>query len=59
MSGETDDTHLEKLHRVLQRFQECRLKLNPDRFHLMLHEVVYQGTTISAAEIAFAMLSIM
>ena len=41
-------SHLENLHRVLQRLQECGLKLNPNKFHFMLDQVVYLGTTISA-----------
>lgn len=52
ISGESDEIHLENLHRVLQRLQECRLKLNPGKFHFMLDEVVYLGTTISAAGIS-------
>ena len=46
ISGESDDIHLENLHRVLQRLQECGLKYNPDQFHFMLDEVVFLGTTI-------------
>ena len=40
ISGESDEIHLENLHRVLQRLQKCGLKLNPDKFHFMLDEVV-------------------
>ena len=52
ISGETNDIHLENLHRVLQRLQECGLKLNPDKFTFMLDDVEYLGTTISAAGIS-------
>ena len=44
--------HLENIHRVLQRLQECGLKLNPDKFHFLLDEIVYLGTTISARGIS-------
>ena len=52
ISGGTDEIHLENLHRVLQRLQECGLKLNPNKFHFMLDQVVYLGTTISAEGIS-------
>ena len=52
VSGETDEIHLENLHRVLQRLQECGLSLNPNKFHFMLDQVVYLGTTISAEGIS-------
>ena len=48
VSGGTDEIHLENLYRMLQRLQECGLKLNPNKFHFMLDQVVYLGTTISA-----------
>ena len=48
VSGGTDEVHLENLHRVLQRLQECGLKLNPNKFHFMLDQVVHLGRTISA-----------
>ena len=43
---------MENLHRVLQRLQECGLKLNPDKFSFMLDDVECLGTTISAAGIS-------
>ena len=46
--GESDDVHLENLHRVLTGLQDCGLKLNPDKFFSMLDKVEYLGTTISA-----------
>ena len=52
VSGGTDEIHLENLHRVLQRLQECGLKLNPSKFRFMLDQVVYLGTTISAEGIS-------
>ena len=52
ISGETDEVHLENLHRVLTRLQDCGLKLNPDKFFFMLDKVEYLGTTISAAGIS-------
>ena len=52
ISGETNDIHLENLHCVLQRLQECGLKLNPDKFTFMLDDVEYLGKTISAAGIS-------
>ena len=52
VSGGTDEIHLENLHRVLQRLQECGIKLNPKKFHFMLDQVVYLGTTISAEGIS-------
>ena len=48
ISGESDDVHLENLHRVLTGLQDCGLKLNPDKFFSMLDKVEYLGTTISA-----------
>ena len=48
ISGESDDVHLENLHRVLTGLQDCGLKLNPDEFFSMLDKVEYLGTTISA-----------
>ncbi|PFX28231.1 Transposon Tf2-6 polyprotein [Stylophora pistillata] len=51
-SGDSDEIHLENLFGVLQRLQECGLKLNPDKFHFMLDKVVYLGKTISAAGIS-------
>ena len=51
ISVETDEIHLENLHRVLQRLQECGPKLNPNKFHFMLHQVVYLGTTITAERV--------
>ena len=50
ISGETNEIHLENLHRVLQRLQECGL--NPDKFSFMLDDVAYLGTTISAVGIS-------
>ena len=52
ISGESDEVHLENLHRVLTRLQDCGLKLNPDKFFFMLDKVEYLGTTISAAGIS-------
>ena len=52
VSGETDEIHLENLYRVLQRLQVCGLKLNPNKFHFMLDQVVHLGTTISAEGIS-------
>ncbi|XP_015780595.1 PREDICTED: uncharacterized protein K02A2.6-like [Acropora digitifera] len=52
VSGGADEIHLDNLHRVLQRLQECGLKLNPNKFHFMLNQVVYLGTTISAEGIS-------
>ena len=48
ISGESDDVHLENLHRVLTGLQDCGLKLNPDKFFSMLDKVENLGTTISA-----------
>ena len=48
ISGESDDVHLENLHRLLTGLQDCGLKLNPDKFFSMLDKVEYLGTTISA-----------
>ena len=45
-------TSLENLHRVLQRLQECGLKLKREKFHFMLGQVVYLGMTISAVGIS-------
>ena len=52
VSGEADEIHLKNLHRVLQRLQECGLRLNSNNFHLMLDQVVFLGTTISAERIS-------
>ena len=52
ISGESDEVHLENLHRVLTRLQDCGLKLNPDKFFFMLDKVEYLGTTISSAGIS-------
>ena len=52
VSGDTDEAHLDNLHGVLRRLQECGLKLNPDKFFFMLDEIVYLGTSISAAGIS-------
>ena len=52
ISGGSDEVHLENLHRVLRRLQDCGLKLNPDKLIFMLDKVEYLGTTISAAEIS-------
>ena len=56
-SGKSDEIHLENLHRVLRRLQDCGLKLNPQRFFFSffffrLDRVEYLGTTISAAGIS-------
>ena len=55
-SGKSDEIHLENLHRVLRRLQDCGLKLNPQRFFFLsffrLDRVEYLGTTISAAGIS-------
>ena len=51
VSEETGEIHLENLHRVVQRLQECGLRLNP-KFHFMLDQVVYLGTTISVEGIS-------
>ena len=48
ISGESDDVHLENLHRVLTGLQGCGLKLNPDKFFSMLDKVENLGTNISA-----------
>ena len=37
---------------MLQRLQECGLKLNPNKFHFMLDQVVYLGMTISVEGIS-------
>ena len=52
ISVESDEIHLENLHRVLTRLQDCGLKLSPDKFFFMLDKVEYLGTTISAAGIS-------
>ena len=52
ISRESDEVHLENLHPVLTRLQDCGLKLNPDKFFFMLDKVEYLGTTISAAGIS-------
>ena len=39
VSGETDEILLNSLYCVLQRLQECGLKLNPDKFSFILGEV--------------------
>ena len=52
ISGESGEIHLENLHRVLTRLQDCGLKLNPDKFFFMLDKVEYLGSTISAAGIS-------
>ncbi|XP_048586216.1 uncharacterized protein K02A2.6-like [Nematostella vectensis] len=52
ITGETDEIHLENLHRVLQRLQECGLKLQESKFHFMLDQIVYLGFRISAAGIS-------
>ena len=36
VTGETGEIHLENLHRVLQRLQECGLKLKREKFHSCL-----------------------
>ena len=52
VSGDTDEAHLDNLHAVLRRLQECGLELNPDKSFFMLDEIVYLGTLISAAGIS-------
>ena len=52
ISEESDEVHLETLHRAPTRLQDCGLKLNPDKFFFMLDKVEYLGTTISAAGIS-------
>ena len=50
VTGETDEIHLENLHRVFQRLQECGLKLKREKFHFMLGQVVYLGMTFPELE---------
>ena len=45
-------SHLKNPNRVLQRLQACGLKLNPNKFHFMLDQVMYVGATISAEGIS-------
>jgi hypothetical protein len=52
VTGETDAIHLENLHRVLQRLQDCGLKLKKEKFHFMLEEVIYLGMSVSQAGIS-------
>ncbi|CAB4005333.1 Hypothetical predicted protein [Paramuricea clavata] len=52
VTGETDEIHMENLHRVLQRLLESGLKLKREKFHFMLGEVIYLGMSISEAGIS-------
>ena len=52
VTGETDEIHLENLHRVLQKLQDCGLKLKREKFHFMLGEVIYLGMSVSEAGIS-------
>ncbi|KXJ08290.1 Retrovirus-related Pol polyprotein from transposon 17.6 [Exaiptasia diaphana] len=52
ITGETDEIHLQNLHKVLQRLQDLGLKLKKDKFHFMMDEIVYLGFSISAAGVA-------
>ncbi len=52
VKGETDEIHLENLHRVLQKLQDCGLKLKRDKFHFMLGEVIYLRMSVSEAGIS-------
>ena len=52
VTGETDAIHLENLHRVLQKLQDCGLKLKKEKFHFMLEEVIYLGMSVSQAGIS-------
>ena len=52
VTGETDEIHLESLHRVLQNIKDCSLKLKRDKFHFMLGEVIYLGMSVSEAGIS-------
>jgi hypothetical protein len=52
VTGETDEIHMENLHRVLQRLLESRLKLKREKFHFMIGEVIYLGMSIAEAGIS-------
>jgi len=52
VTGKNDDEHLQNLHKVLQRLQECGLKLKPDKFHFKMDEIVYLGFSIKAAGVS-------
>jgi hypothetical protein len=52
ITGETDEIHITNLYKVLDRLQECGLRLKKDKFHLMLNEITYLGFSISASGIS-------
>lgn len=52
ITGETDEIHLKNLNAVLQRLQSLGLRLKKDKFHFMMHEIVYLGFSISAKGVA-------
>ena len=52
VTWETDEIHMENLHRVLQRVLESGLKLKRKKFHFILGEVIYLGMSISEAGIS-------
>ena len=52
ISEESDEVHLENLHRVLPRYRTAVLSLTLIIFFFMLDKVEYLGTTISAAGIS-------
>jgi hypothetical protein len=45
--GHTFQEHLRNLRKVFERLQEARLKLNPDKCHLLQQEVRYLGHIVS------------
>jgi hypothetical protein len=49
--GHTFQEHLLNLWKVFQRFQEARLKLNPEKCQLLRKEVQYLGHTVSPERI--------
>jgi hypothetical protein len=45
--GRTFPEHLRNLKKLFERLREARIKLNPDKFHLLQKEVRYLGHIVS------------